>query len=138
MTFFWISLKSCTHAHTKHNIGPRCTKVKKGSNHGAIYLLIHGLTIFIEIEMPIGWHGSFDGLGIFHVKLLEHILDVLGLTNESAILELLDLKSEEEGQLTHHRHLKSLCHNLSVPCNWGTHSYCAKTRVVIRNYALRS
>jgi len=27
---------------------------------------------------------------------------------------------------------------LSVPCNWGTHSYCAKTRVVIRNYALRS
>ena len=27
---------------------------------------------------------------------------------------------------------------LSVPCNWGTHSYCAKTRVVICNYALRS
>ena len=27
---------------------------------------------------------------------------------------------------------------LSVPYNWGTHSYCAKTRVVIRNYALRS
>ena len=27
---------------------------------------------------------------------------------------------------------------LSVPCSWGTHSYCAKTRVVIRNYALRS
>ena len=73
--------------------------------------MIHGLAIFIEIEMPIGWHGSFDGLGIFHVKLLEHILGVLGLTNESAILELLDLKSEEEGQLTHHRHLKSLCHN---------------------------
>ena len=61
--------------------------------------------------MFIGWHASLDGLGIFHVKLLEHILDVLGLTNESAILELLDLKSEEEGQLTHHRHLKSLCHN---------------------------
>ena len=27
---------------------------------------------------------------------------------------------------------------MSVPCSWGTHSYCAKTRVVIRNYALRS
>ena len=27
---------------------------------------------------------------------------------------------------------------LSVPCNWGTHSYCAKTRVIIPNYALRS
>src|SRR6185503_477849 len=102
MTFFRISLKSCTHAHTKHNIGPRYTKVKMGSNHGAIYLLIHGLAIFIEIKMSIGWHGSLDGLGIFHVKLLEHILDVLGLTNESAILELLDLKSEEEGQLTPH------------------------------------
>ena len=61
--------------------------------------------------MPIGWHESFDGLGIFHVNLLEHILDVLGLTNESVILELLDLKSEEECQLTHNRHLKSLCHN---------------------------
>ena len=24
------------------------------------------------------------------------------------------------------------------PCNWGTHSYCGKTRVVIRNYALSS
>ena len=27
---------------------------------------------------------------------------------------------------------------LSVPCNWGTHSYCAKTRVVIRTFALKS
>ena len=27
---------------------------------------------------------------------------------------------------------------LSVPCSWGTHSYYAKTRIVIRNYALRS
>ena len=26
----------------------------------------------------------------------------------------------------------------SVPYSWGTYSYCAKTRVVIRNYALRS
>ena len=57
--------------------------------------------------------GSLDGLSIFHVKLLEHILDVLGLTNEGAILELFDLKSEEEGQLTHHGHLKSLWHDPS-------------------------
>ena len=27
---------------------------------------------------------------------------------------------------------------MSVPCNWGTHSYCAKTHIVIRNYAQRS
>jgi hypothetical protein len=30
---------------------------------------------------------------------------------QCAILELLDLESKEEGQLTHHRHLESLCHN---------------------------
>ena len=49
--------------------------------------------------MSIHGHGSLDGFSIGHVKLLEHILDVLGLTNERDILELLDLKSEEEGQL---------------------------------------
>ena len=28
--------------------------------------------------------------------------------------------------------------HMSVLCNWGTYYYCAKTRVVIRNYAIRS
>jgi len=32
----------------------------------------------------------------------------------------------------------SMSNFVSVPCSWGTHSYCAKIRVVIRNYALRS
>jgi hypothetical protein len=64
MTFFWISLKSCTHAHTKHNIRPRCTKVKEGSYHGAIYLLIHILSSLIKVKMSIGWHGVLDGLGV--------------------------------------------------------------------------
>jgi hypothetical protein len=49
----------------------------------------------------------FDGLGIVH----EHIIGVLGLTYECAILELLDLKSKKELQLAHHRHLKSFGHN---------------------------
>ena len=51
---------------------------------------------------------EFDRLGIHHVKLLDHIMGVLRLANESFILHLLDLKSKEELQFTHHGHLKSL------------------------------
>jgi hypothetical protein len=54
--------------------------------------------------MSIGWHGSFDRLCIHHVKLLEHIMGVLGLAYESPFLHLLDLKSKKELQLTHHGH----------------------------------
>jgi hypothetical protein len=61
--------------------------------------------------MSIGWHGNVDGLSIRHVKLLEHIKCILGLTNESPFLQLLDLKSKEELQFTHHGHLKPLCHH---------------------------
>jgi hypothetical protein len=43
--------------------------------------------------MPIGSHGCLDGLGILHSKLGEYILNVLGLADEGALLELLDLKS---------------------------------------------
>jgi hypothetical protein len=43
--------------------------------------------------MPIGSHGCFDGLGILHSKLVEYVLNVLRLTDEGALLELLDLKS---------------------------------------------
>jgi hypothetical protein len=53
----------------------------------------------------------FDGLGIVHIKLLEHIICVLGLTYECAILELLDLETEKELQLAHHRHLESFGHD---------------------------
>jgi hypothetical protein len=38
-------------------------------------------------------------------------MGVFRLANKSPILQLLDLKSEEELQLTHHGHLKSLCHD---------------------------
>jgi hypothetical protein len=61
--------------------------------------------------MSIGWHESFDRLCIHHVKLLKHIMSVLCLANESFILQLLDLKSEEELHFTHHGHLKSLGHD---------------------------
>ena len=61
--------------------------------------------------MSIGWHGSFDRLGIHHVELFKHIMGVLGLANECPFLHLLDSKSKEEFQLTHHGHLKSLSYN---------------------------
>jgi hypothetical protein len=61
--------------------------------------------------MSIGWHRSIDRLCIHHVKLLEHIMGVLRLANKSLILQLLDLKSEEELQLIHRGHLKSLGHD---------------------------
>jgi hypothetical protein len=61
--------------------------------------------------MPISSHGCLDGFGILHSKLLEYVLNVLSLTNEGALLELLDLKSKEILQLPHHRHLEFLYHN---------------------------
>ena len=79
LTLFWRSLKSCTHAHTKYDIGLRCAKIKEGSNYGEIYLLIHDFSISIEINMAIGWHGHLDCLGTLHVTLLQHVLGVLGL-----------------------------------------------------------
>jgi hypothetical protein len=51
--------------------------------------------------MPICSHGSLDGFSILHSKLLENILNVLCLANESALLELLDLESKEILQLPH-------------------------------------
>jgi hypothetical protein len=55
--------------------------------------LIYGFTSRVEVEMPIGSHGCLDGLGILHSKLVKYVLSVLGLADEGAILELLDLKS---------------------------------------------
>jgi hypothetical protein len=43
--------------------------------------------------MPISSHGCLDGLDILHPKLCEYVFNVLRLTNEGALLELLDLKS---------------------------------------------
>jgi hypothetical protein len=61
--------------------------------------------------MFIGWHRCLDGLSLVHVKLLQHVVSVLGLTYERAILELLDLKSKKELRLSHHGHLEPICHN---------------------------
>jgi hypothetical protein len=61
--------------------------------------------------MSICSHGSLDGFGILHSKLLENILNVLCLANEGALLELLDLESKKMLQLPHRGHLKFLYHN---------------------------
>jgi hypothetical protein len=64
--------------------------------------------------MSIQCHESLDGLGIGRVKPLEHILHIFGLTQES-VLQLLDLKTKEELQFTHHGHLKPLGHHPTKP-----------------------
>jgi hypothetical protein len=83
--------------------------------------------------MSIGWHGSFDRLGIHHVKLLEHIMGVLRLANKSLMLHLLDLKSKEELQFTHHGHLKSLGHD---PTKFLTKSMISATKYYTINIYL--
>ena len=76
-----------------------------------VYLLIYGFTSRVEVEMPISSHGCLDGFGILHSKLVKDVLNVLGLADECALLELLDLKSKEILQLPHHRHLEFLNHD---------------------------
>jgi hypothetical protein len=60
--------------------------------------------------MPICSHGCLDGFGILHSKL-EYILNVLCLSYEGALLELLDLETKEILRLPHHGHLKFMYHN---------------------------
>jgi hypothetical protein len=83
--------------------------------------------------MSIGWHGSFDGLCICHVKLLEHIMGVLRLANKSFFLHLLDLKYMEELQFTHHRCFKSLGHN---PTKFITKRMISTTKYNVINICL--
>src|SRR6185312_8210075 len=61
--------------------------------------------------MSIHSHGSLNGFSIGHVKLLEHIICIFSLTYESPFLYLLDLKTKEKLQFTHHGHLESLDHD---------------------------
>jgi hypothetical protein len=78
--------------------------------------------------MSIGWHWCLNGLGFVHVKLLQHVLGALGLTYERAILELLDLKSKEELQLTYHGHLEPIHHN---PTKFLTKNYISTTKYYV-------
>jgi hypothetical protein len=113
MTIFGCGLESCTHTHTKHDIGPRCTMVKQKSNHGAIYLLINLCVTYINIKMIISAHGSLDGLCIIHIKLLEYVTSILRLANKGSIFNLLDLKSKKECENHHHGHFKPIDHDFA-------------------------
>src|SRR6185312_3097426 len=61
--------------------------------------------------MSIHGHRSLDWFSIGHVKLLEHFMCIFSLTYESPFVHLLDLKTNEEFQFTHHGHLESLGHD---------------------------
>jgi hypothetical protein len=52
--------------------------------------------------MFIGRHWSLDPLTFIHLELLEDIISVLLLMNESPLLQLLDLKPKEEVELSDH------------------------------------
>jgi hypothetical protein len=58
-----------------------------------VYHLIYGFTFHVKVKMPICAHRCLDGFSVFHAKFFKYVLNVLCLTNECAILELLDLKS---------------------------------------------
>jgi hypothetical protein len=113
MTIFECGLESYTHTYTKHDIRPRCTKVKQTSNHGAIYLLINGCATRVKIKMTVGTLGSLDGLCIIHTKLLEYIMSIHCLAYKYPIFDLFDLKSMKECKLSHNGHLKPICHDLA-------------------------
>jgi hypothetical protein len=52
--------------------------------------------------MSISRHWSLDRLTIIHLELLENIIGVLLLMDESPFLQLLDLKPKEEVELFDH------------------------------------
>src|SRR6185295_14645701 len=83
--------------------------------------------------MSIHGHGSLDGFSIGHVKLLEHIICIFNLTYESPFLHLLDLKTKEELQFTHHEHLESFGHN---PTKLFTKFFISRTKDNVININL--
>jgi hypothetical protein len=67
----------------------------------------------IEIKMTICTHGSLDWLHIVHAILFEYVTCIFCLVNESPFFGLLDLKSKEEYENSHHGHLKPIGHDLA-------------------------
>src|SRR3954471_13930036 len=69
----------------------------------------------VLIKICLGRHGCLAWLGIFHIKLHEHVLDIICLGDKSSFGELLNLKAKEILQSPHHGHLKVLGHSLREP-----------------------
>jgi hypothetical protein len=67
----------------------------------------------MKINMFISAHGSLDGICLVHAKLLEYIMCVLCLANETPFLDWLDLKSKKECENPRHGHFKPIGHDLA-------------------------
>jgi hypothetical protein len=63
--------------------------------------------------MSISAHGSLDRLCLVHAKLFEYVMSILYLDNEGLLLGLLDLKSKEECENSHHEHFKPIGHDFA-------------------------
>src|SRR4051794_20655840 len=63
-------------------------------------------------DQVVHWYWSLHRLGIIQPETFEHVLNIFCLVNKSPSSQLLDLKSEEELQLAHHRHGKLLGHKI--------------------------
>ena len=63
--------------------------------------------------MVLGWHWRRVAFAVFHSKLLQTIFEVFFLRYEDAIPLLMNLKTKEELQLSHHGHLILLLHHVS-------------------------
>src|SRR3989337_1637811 len=62
--------------------------------------------------MAICGHRDFDAFAILHAEFPQHILEVFLLRYEYAIALLTNLKTYEEFQFSHHRHLIFLTHHI--------------------------
>ena len=133
MTFSRGSLKSCTHANIKHDVGPRCGQIKQTPNHGSIRLLVNRIAALIKIKMSICSHRCLDRFSILHTKFLQYILHIFRLTHKCAFLELLDLKSKKETQFTDHRHFKFPRHHVT---KFLTKTWVSRTKDNIININL--
>ena len=98
--------------HNKLNVWPRHRQVEKGADHAPVLLLIHGFSVLVRIQDCRGTHRCRQQFGVVHAKLLDDVLGILALVHKRPIHLLLDLKTEEELQLTHHGHLKLSAHIL--------------------------
>jgi hypothetical protein len=63
--------------------------------------------------MTICTHESIDWLCIVHANFFEYVMCIIYLANESHLFGLLDLKSKEECENSHHGHLKPIGHDLT-------------------------
>lgn len=92
-------------------VWPRHSQVQEGANHAPI-LLVHGLTILIDIKSRHGGHGRRKRLGLAPIKLLQDAVSILALMHNGPVLDLLDLQPKKEVQLGYHAHLKLPAHSI--------------------------